>query len=134
MIFPKFGAKLIEGKLKLENPERFKQYLSRFKPEEELQVVVSKWKRQRSNQQNRYYWGVVLFTIALETGHTEEELHEVFKRMFLPKKFVKWNEKEIAMPGSTTEQDTLAFNQYIEKIIIEAGTLGISIPTPDEFS
>jgi len=36
----------------------------------------------RSNAQNRRYW-LILTILAQETWHTKEELHEVFKLMFL---------------------------------------------------
>src|SRR3990167_4162214 len=82
----------------------------------------------RSGQQNNYYWGVVLETISESIGHTSEELHEIFKRKFLPPQIVTYRGKEIKMPNTTTKLSTIQFSEYLAKIFIEAGELGISIP------
>ena len=87
----------------------------------------------RSNTQNSFYWGVVLETIAADTGHTSEEIHEVFKAQFLPRKFVTVGFTEVQLPKSTTELSTIEFEQYLEQIRAWCSTeLGISIPIPNE--
>ena len=134
MILPKFPAKIVDGKIKVLDPAHFRHYLGKFQPTDNLDLMIGKHRNQRSNKQNRYYWGCVLPLIAEHTGHGVDELHEVFKRLFLKKKFVVWDGKEIAMPGSTPEQDTLEFTEYIEKICVEAATkLGITIPPPGSY-
>lgn len=129
---PRFRAKVVEGKLTFRDPPAFYAHLWKFKPEDELVVTVDRPFRQRSLRQNAYYWGVVLRVVAKETGHTEEELHEIYKRMFLPRKVIQYKGKDFPVPGSTTESDSVEFTEYIERVRAEAATLGIQIPNPDQ--
>lgn len=129
-----FPARIIQGKLHINSPDRFKQHLAKFTPEDLLIVSVEKPKKIRSNQQNRYYWSGVLGTITLDTGHTENELHEVFKRMFLPKRYITLGGKEVELMGTTTALTTQEFAKYIDQIIIYASSeLSIAIPSPEEY-
>lgn len=95
-------------------------------------VQIERVKAKRSNQQNAYLWGVVYPTISYDTGHTPEELHEIYKRMFLAPKYIRYNGKEIKLPRSTKNLNKIEFGEYLERIFAEAGSLGIHIPTPDE--
>lgn len=94
----------------------------------EAVIRVERLKNNRTKNQNAYYFGVVLDTIANDTGHTQEELHEIFKKMFLPKIFKKIGSKTVMINGSTTALSTDEFARYIDRIIAEAGEMGISIP------
>ena len=132
MLKAKFPAKVANGKLEFRNPTTLFAHIGRFRPEDELEVTVEKRKLSRSNQQNRYYWGVVLEIISKETGHTTEELHEIYKRMFLPRKLIKYKALEIPVPSSTTDCDISDFHEYIERVRAEAASSGIAIPDPNE--
>lgn len=81
---------------------------------------------------NSYYWAAVLGTIANHTGHSETELHEIYKRMFLPAKFVKYQDKEIKLPASTTSLSKVEFGEYVDRVIAHAAELGITVPPPKE--
>ena len=129
---PRFRAKVDKGKLTFHDNTALWAYLWKFKPEDELIVTIERPKRQRSLRQNSYYWGVVLKVIASETGHSVEELHEIYKRMFLPRQIIVYKDKEYPIPGSTRESDSLEFSEYIERVRAEAATLGIRIPSPDQ--
>lgn len=132
MLKAKFPAKVANGKLEFKNPTTLFAHIGKFRPEDELEVTVEKHRSQRSNQQNRYYWGVVLNIIANETGHSTEELHEIYKRMFLPRKVIKYREREFPVPSSTTDCDISDFHEYIERVRAEAAQSGIVIPNPNE--
>ena len=132
MLKPKFPAKVADGKLQFSNPTVLFAHIGKFRPEDELEVTVEKRRLHRSNQQNRYYWGVVLNVIAKETGHSAEELHEIYKRMFLPRKTIKYKERDYPVPGTTTECDISDFHEYIERVRAEAASLGIIVPNPNE--
>src|SRR4051794_1255868 len=71
-------------------------FLQRFEGQD-VRVTFSQRTKTRSNNQNRFYWGVVLTMIAAETGHTTEEIHEYMKDKFLPKVYVsiKGHEREL---------------------------------------
>jgi hypothetical protein len=88
--------------------------------------------RPRSSPQNRYYFGVVLSLISSETGHSPEELHEIFKAKYLPVKQIKIAGKLYHIPGTTKELMTSEFEEYLEKIRrFAAQTFSISIPDPE---
>lgn len=93
-----------------------------------IMIEVKLEKARRSLSQNDYLWGVVYKTIALETGHTENEVHEYLKRVCLPPRFTKIMGKEIKLPASTTELNKAEFGEYIEKIRAEVAPMGIAIP------
>ena len=123
---PIHSAKVENGKIIFENKETLDLWVSSL--EGEVEVIIRKPRKNRTTPQNDYYWGIVLPTIAESTGSTKEELHEVFKRMFLTARIIKYREKEIRVPGSTALISTKEFVEYIERIIVEAGELGITIP------
>lgn len=85
----------------------------------------------RSSNQNNYLWGVVYKVIAEHTGYTENDIHEIMKRKFLPPDFITWKGQEIKIPGSTAKLDKGdSFPEYIERIRAEVASLGIIIPEP----
>ncbi len=94
-------------------------------------------KKQRSNPQNKYYWGCVLPRISEHTGFTINEAHEVLKAKFLPGwKTLKTRKGEyIEAPyvRSTTELDTKSFEDYMTQVREFASiTLGVWIPEPNQ--
>lgn len=128
----KFAATVKNGELLILSKRALQDHLATFEENTPLDITVSRHRKDRSGKQNRYYWGVVLELISEHTGHTPEELHEIFKRKFLPPKIIKYRDAEIRIPASTTEADTLAFTDYVERVRAEAGTMGIDIPNPDQ--
>jgi hypothetical protein len=135
-----FSGQINDGKLALDRPEQFKQYLPTFPTGKRVEVSVEKVKHPRTNSQNRYYWGVVVKEIAQHTGHDPEQVHELLKQMFSPKwRFFTGMETghlkatEFVTPTSTTRLDTLAFVEYTEKCRVWANEfLGLQIPLPGE--
>jgi len=95
-------------------------------------VKIEIIKNNRSNNQNRYYWGVVLKYISNNTGSTPEELHDVFKPMFL-KEFISFNGSEVERVKDTKRLTTLEFEAYLTKIrTFASAELGVFIPLPNE--
>lgn len=94
-----------------------------------LVVDVEKEYGVRSDNQNRYYWKC-LDIISISTGHTSIELHELFKRKFLPPKYMKILGTELKIPSSTTTLNKSEFVEYMMKIQAEVGSLGITLPEP----
>lgn len=93
-------------------------------------LEIKKAKSQRTLYQNAWYWGAILPLIAETYGHTPYELHEIFKRMFLEPRFIKYKGKEIKIPGSTAKLSKIEFGEYVEKIRAECSQDGITIPEP----
>lgn len=83
-------------------------------------------KARRSLDQNSLYF-LYLDIISRETGHTSEELHRIFKGLFLPKKKVTLNGKDYMLTGSTTELNKVDFGIYLDRICAET-----NIPIPDK--
>src|SRR6476661_4392992 len=101
--------------------------------------VEIKPNRNRSLNQNDYYWGTII-TYCLEGFKdagwriSESQVHEELKKMFLKEDVVN----ELTGEVKTIQRDskglsTVEFNEYIEKIQqFAAEFLGVVIPDPGE--
>jgi|TARA_Y100000310_G_scaffold202203_2_gene202337 hypothetical protein len=129
---PIHQAKIEQGKLIFQDRDALNLWIGSL--EGDVEVIIRKPRRSRTTPQNELYWGLVLPTIAESTGSTKEELHEVFKRLFLTARTIQYRGKEIRVPGSTALLTTKEFGEYIERIFAEAFELGITIPSAEEVS
>lgn len=100
----------------------FRQHLKNY---ENSEFSVERVKPTRSNNQNALLW-FYLGIIATETGNNEDDLHEYFKRKFLPPRFVTVLKQEIKLPSSTTELSKNEFGDYLDKICALT-----NVPIPD---
>lgn len=98
--------------------QRWYQYqLNKFRNGENVTLAVHNQKPKRTEQQNRYYWGVYLPLIAEETGEKDlDRLHELFKGKFLTMGVVEVLGEKVRMKKSTTELGVGEFCQYIMDI------------------
>lgn len=125
---PKFQTTVVNGELLMTDP--IKNYIRSL--DGRVNVSITKWNDVRSNQQNRYLWGVCYYMISEELGYTADEIHELCKEMFL-KTWIMVNGKELPTTVSTTKLTTVGFMEYVSKIVIWASTeLGLRIPEPHE--
>lgn len=98
----------------------FKRYLAQYEGMEVFMEINEK-KVKRSGQQNSFYW-LFLSVIEQETGHTIEELHSLFKGMFISEiKNVLGN--NVRVSKTTTELTKSEFAEYIMKIEEYTGIL-----------
>lgn len=98
----------------------------------DIYVSISEPKSIRSEQQNKYYWGVVLDILSKEIGYETDEWHELLKNKFLSREMVVKNEAHV-VGSSTTKLTTKGMEGYLEQIRRWAATeLSISIPLPNE--
>ena len=119
-----------DGKLLLDKAEGFHKHLHTLTGKR-VELTVQKLRHPRTNNQNRYYWGVVVKLIAQHTGHDSEQIHELLKQFHSP----NWHLGEKAIPTSTTRLDTLEFSEYTEKCRMWANEFfGLNIPLPGEVS
>lgn len=93
----------------------------------------------RSNQQNRYYFGLVVPMIQKAinshgSNYTKEEIHELLKAQFNLSDFVNTETGEcISIPISTTRLNKEQFSEYITRIQAwAADLLLLVIPDPGE--
>ena len=92
----------------------------------------------RSVDFNDYLWGFIYTPIALETGHTPEEIHEICKRRFNFRHDFEYNDNRkryelVVSAGSTTELNTKEIWDYAMKIRAEAEIeLHLTLHLPNE--
>lgn len=80
----------------------------------------------RSLPQNAYYH-VYLDVIAGETGHSSEELHELFKKKFLSRRFKLVLGEHVEIGKSTARLTKSEFSDYLDRI---SAHTGIELPNP----
>lgn len=133
-----FGT-VSDGVLKLSNRKQFDADLRQFEGVR-VELTVSKAKKTRSLQQNKYLFGVVYpcaldgFLEAGNEGISIEDVHNFFKQRHLPKG------KDITIPStgevvtvskSTTTLSTIEMMHYVEMIAKDcAEFFGIVVPEP----
>jgi len=132
MVTPAFAAVVRKGKLQYIQEGNYNAFLHNMLDGEQVNVSIKKRRRDRSSNQNRWYWGVILPLISAETGHTENELHEILKRMFLPPRIIEFRGKTFKVPGSTQSLSVQEFTEYVERVRAYAATeLNLNIPDPE---
>lgn len=131
MIAPIFYGNVEKGELRLIGRDRFKQYLYTLNGKE-VQVTVSLKGRARSERQNKYLWGVVYKLLSDYFGYTPDEMHELMKQKFAPKKEKKMGDEILLIPCSTTELLTINFNEYLEQIKQFGAEHNVIIPDPEK--
>ena len=97
-------------------------------------IEIKEYRKDRSGNQNKYYWGVVIKELCNHTGYNVDEMHEVLKAKFNPKELVfKQTGESVKIGGSTADMNTLEFETYLEQIRIFALTeLDVLIPLPNQ--
>ncbi len=104
------------------NLSRFRQFCKENIGKE---LRIERHERKRSMSQNALYW-LYLGIIERETGNLADDLHQYFKRVLLPPKFITVLGQEIKVPKSTTELTKVEFSEYMEKIAAK-----VDVPIPD---
>ena len=133
---PIFQGDVVNKKLKLFDHEKqaISRWIATFKDGTKLDITIRKHKSKRSNEQNRYYFGVVLPILADHFGHDNtEDMHEDMKLKFNPIESKIEPGKTIG--GTTTKLSTVDFfsaeTSYVERICRWAATeYGLYIPPP----
>jgi len=106
------------------------------------EISVNKWKSTRSLNQNRYYWKVVIGTLAEHTKQTPQMMHSILGFMFL-KQEVPEDAKTLCeyleLDGfnrikSTTELGTKDFETFMEECRRWGATISCNILEPNETS
>lgn len=114
----------------------------------EVKFIIKRLFRNRSNKQNKYYWGVIVEhwknIIREEWGEiwTPEETHEFLKTNLNYEEYVNENTGEILLneltgipirkPKSTSENNTMTAEEYHEKCRQLAWNMfQYQIPLPD---
>lgn len=128
---PSFTGVISDGKLDIDNVERMQSHIKSLSRDEPRKVVITikPYRKSRSNNQNKYYWGVVIAILSDEIGYSTEEMHEALKYKFL----LVDNYKEIPTVRSTSDLSTIEFEEYMTNVRQWASAdLQIYIPLPNE--
>ena len=117
-------ANKVDGKktLVVESKVWYQHQLNKFPDGTKVTLEVHTRKAKRTEQQNRYYWGVYLPIIAKETGeHDLDALHELVKGKFLTEGIVEVLGQKVRKKKSTTELGVGEFCEFIMNIEAETG-------------
>jgi len=132
-----FEGHIVDHKFKVFDHVRegIKRYLSTFPNGTKIDIIFRKHKSKRTNQQNAYYWGVVIPILSTHFGYDPEEMHEEMKLMFNPIQSKIDPSRKIG--GSTTKLSTVEFfhdeDSYVERICRWAAQeQGVYIPLPEK--
>ncbi len=112
----------------------------------EWRVVVTRYKKPRSNPANAYYWGCVVAAMQEATGYATDDIHELMcghafgwveRRVPKSPRFPSGIE---CKPLRTTTRDAdgnadvlegQAFAEFVDKAIAFAVSKGIFVPGPE---
>jgi len=99
-------------------------------------VVVSRYVKQRSNNQNAWYWSTIVPTVAgyLSQGRvlplSNDQAHYVLKSAFIGQEETPLG----PVPCSSAALTTAQFSEYVERIRAHAATeWKLPIPGPGEY-
>ena len=106
----------------------------------EVDIIIKKKVKSRSNHQNKFYWGVFLPAVKyglLDAGYymaNEEQVHDLLKLKFLKVDSVNEETGEVMESlGSTTTMSTFEFETYLTNIRAWAAEyLNCVLPFPNE--
>ena len=127
-MIPVFTGEVLKGQLRNYFTVRFQNYLKTLEGQK-VEIIVRKQKTKRSDNQNSYYWGVVLDILSRHTGYESDEMHEILKFKFLRKRI----SDDVEYVQSTTKLNTAEMEEYLEKIRrFAAMDLFCVIPLPNE--
>jgi len=139
----KFHGQIKGGLPVLDDSQAFNDFLATME-DKRITLTIGKERKykERSNQQNKYYWGVVIKELSNELGYTPDEMHEALKCHFLAdiKEFKRevngiMETRTLMVTKSTTALDTQQFEDYMAKVRQWASIqLAIYIPLPNETS
>jgi hypothetical protein len=127
MISPVFTGKVEHGKLILKNPDMFDAHVRSL--EGDVNLTIKRHRKDRSNRQNKYYWGVVIQILSDAWGWEDpEELHEAIKI-----KFLLIEDRPLKSVKSTASLSTVEFEDLMTRIRVWAQSEhNIRIPAPNE--
>ncbi|RYZ34447.1 MAG: hypothetical protein EOP49_34525 [Sphingobacteriales bacterium] len=125
------------GKVKVFQDQDLKRWILE-NAGKDIRIRFQEKKKKRSNNQNSYYWGIMVPMVRRainDLGHhlSEEDTHEFLKSRFNAQQIELTEGHYIDIPASTKGLTTIEFNEYKERIQQFASEmLGIYIPDPNE--
>jgi len=116
---------LAGGKPQLEDAKGF-ELLKLSLVGQDIEIRLTKRKKDRTSAANRYYWGVIIPMLAEFCGMTREETHDALKHKLL----IDRTDEGLPRVRSTCSLTTEEFSRYLDGCIQLAGEIGLIIPDP----
>ena len=130
MLIKSHKGTVAEGKFKPDDAMAFRLDFCRHEGKR-VTVSVKRETKKRSNNQNRYYWGVVIALLSDAAGYTPDEMHDALRMEFL--RINKGSNPKLPTIRSTTELSTAEMERYLDACRRLAATIyGVYIPEPNE--
>jgi len=113
------------------------KYIRSLDADKKWHIKVKPYKKNRSLEQQGYYWAVVLPTIAKwhheATGKlcSEEVWHETLKPVYVPYTTEEGPDGKVKIYKSTTKLSTVEYNTMFDQICSDFADRGCHIPPPD---
>ena len=104
-------GKVSKGKLVLDYPEKLVVTLASLEGRR-VEVIVRKETNTRTNQQNRYLWGIVYAIISDNTGYDPEQVHDAMKVKFASQHL----DNGLVITERTSKMTTERMTRYIDDI------------------
>jgi len=126
-MIPIFKGTVKNGIFCAKDSYKYKVHL--FKLEgKEVESIVRRKSKKRTNKENQYYWGCVVEILSEELGYTPEEMNEVLKQ-----KFLVIHKEPFDTCGSLKKLTTVLFEKKMTEIREWASIdMSIFIPLPNE--
>lgn len=117
-------VELHEGRkaLKMLAEPYYRTCINNFPLGEKLSVTVTSHRGKRTGQQNKFYWHY-LGMIHEETGNEIDDLHTLFKGLFLSQGITEVFGEKVRKVKSTTDLNIVEFSDYIRNIEVKTGIL-----------
>ena len=129
---------LPKGNIELRMPqvERIAGWLLNLPPDKAWKIEVKEQRRTRSDQQNRYLWGVCYATLLNESaldGWDAKDLHEYFLGEHFGWETIEgFGRKRMKPIRRSSKLNTIEFAEFVDFILRKAAELGVYIPGPNE--
>lgn len=131
-IIPIFKGKVVRGRFYPFEQELYDGYLIGLE-DKIVNLTIKEFKKNRTEDQNKYYWGVVVKLLGEELGYEKDEIHALLGTMFL-KDHIELKGKRYTVVRSTAVLKTDEFSQYIEQCKRFAAEQGIYIPDANKIN
>ena len=96
-------------------------------------VTVARYAKRRSDQQNRYLWGVAYKTLQYSTGQPAEDWHTYFLGEHFGWETIElFGKKKIRPLQRSSKLTTMEFMDFVAFIQQRAAENGLYIPDPNE--
>ena len=116
-----------DGTIEWEHEGQLERIVRSLKPKRHV-MEIYEYKRNRSAEQNRYYFGVVCKLISEETGYTPDEVHQL-----MAERFLGYEKDGHAFVRSTTTLNTAEMEEYLSAVRMFASQeLSCYVPLPNE--